>query len=106
MKCIRCLQDNSLALDVYVQPRASKNRVAGMHGSALKICVTAPPVENKANEAVIDFIAELLGVPKSTVSIKSGKQGRSKRLLVSNLALKKAQEALSRTLSKIGSGAL
>ena len=106
MKCLRCLQNNSLALDVYVQPRASKNRVTGMHGSALKICVTAPPVENKANEAVIDFIAELLGVPKSTVSIKSGKQGRSKRLLVSNLALKNAQEALSRTLSKIGSGAL
>ncbi len=100
MKCISCLQNNSLALNVYVQPRASKNRVAGMHGSAIKICVTAPPVENKANEAVINLIAELLEVPKSSVSIKSGKQGRSKKVLISNLALKEAQEALARTLSK------
>jgi len=106
MKCLSCLQNNVLALDVYVQPRASKNRVAGMHGSAVKICVTAPPVENKANEAVIDLIADLLGVPKSSVSIKSGKQGRSKKLLISNLSLREAQEILSRTFCKTRPGVL
>ena len=100
MKCITCLQNMSLALNVYVQPRASKNRVAGMHGSAIKICVTAPPVENKANEAVIHFIADILGVPKSSVSIKSGKQSRAKKVLINNLALEEAQKVLSRTLSK------
>jgi len=90
----------SLALNVYVQPRASKNRVAGMHGSAIKICVTAPPVKNKANEAVIHFIADILGVPKASVSIKSGKQSRAKKVLINNLALEEAQKVLSRTLSK------
>lgn len=98
MKCIACLQDNTLALNVYVQPRASKNRVAGMYGNAIKICVTAPPVENSANEAVIHFIAKLLGVSKSSVSIKSGTQARNKKLIICNLALKEAQEALTRAL--------
>ena len=100
MKCITCLQNKSLALNVYVQPRASKNRLVGMHGSAIKICVTAPPLENKANDAVIHLIADILGVPKSSVSIKSGRQSRTKKVLINNLALKEAQKALSRTLSK------
>ena len=100
MKCITCLQNKSLVLNVYVQPRASKNRVAGMHGSAIKIYVTAPPVENKANDAVIHLVASLLGVPKSSVSIKSGRQGRNKKVLINNLALQEAQESLSRTLFK------
>ena len=100
MKCIARLQNKTLALNVYVQPRASKNRVAGMHGSAIKVCVTAPPVENKANESVIHFIADLFGVPKSSISIKSGRQGRNKKVLIMSLALGEAQEILSRALSK------
>lgn len=100
MKCITCLQKKSLALSVYVQPRASHNRVTGMHGSALKVCVTAPPVENKANDAVVHFIADLFGVPKSSVSIKSGRQGRNKKVIITNLSPGEAQEALSRALAK------
>ena len=90
--------DNNIALNVYVQPRASRNRVAGMHGNAIKICVTAPPVENKANGAVIHFFADLFGVPKSAVSIKSGRQGRHKKVLIHNIALEEAEEILSRAL--------
>jgi uncharacterized protein (TIGR00251 family) len=100
MKCIISQQDNTLALNVYVQPRASQNRVAGMHGNAVKICVTAPPVENNANEAVIHFIAKLLGVSKSSLSIKSGRQARNKKIIISNLALQDAHEALARALAK------
>jgi uncharacterized protein (TIGR00251 family) len=100
MKCLACLQNNSLALRVYVQPRASRNRVAGMHGNALKISVTAPPVENKANEAVIHLIADILKVPKSSLAIKSGKQSRNKTVLINNLALNDAEESLSRVLAK------
>jgi uncharacterized protein (TIGR00251 family) len=100
MKCITSQQDNTLALNVYVQPRASQNRVAGMHGNAVKICVTAPPVENNANEAVIHFIAKLLGVSKSSLSIKSGRQARNKKIIISNLALQDAHEALARALAK------
>jgi uncharacterized protein (TIGR00251 family) len=100
MDCIVDANNNSLALNVYVQPRASRNRVAGMHGSAIKICITAPPVENKANGAIILFFADLFGVPKSSVSIKSGRQGRNKKVLINNLALEKAENILSRALSK------
>jgi len=72
-----------------------------MHGNAIKVYVTAPPVENKANGAVIHLFADLFGVPKSAVSIKSGRQGRKKKVLISNLALDEAQETLTRTLSQI-----
>ena len=100
MDCITDLKNNGLAFNVYVQPRSSRNRVAGMHGNAIKICVTAPPVENKANGAVIHFFADLFGVPKSAVSIKSGRQGRNKKVLINNLALEEAQQTLARALSK------
>jgi uncharacterized protein (TIGR00251 family) len=101
MKCLSCLQNKNLALSVYVQPRASKNRIAGIHGNSVKVCVTAPPVENKANEAVIGLIADLFSVPRSAVSIKSGKQSRNKKVFISNLTLSKARETLSVALSKI-----
>jgi len=100
MDSITNLKNNSLAFNVYVQPRASRNKVAGMHGNAIKVYVTAPPVENKANGAVIHLFADLFGVPKSAVSIKSGRQGRNKKVLINNLTLEKAQETLSRVLSK------
>jgi uncharacterized protein (TIGR00251 family) len=101
MDCIVNLNNNNIAFSVYVQPRASRNRIAGMHGNAIKVCVTAPPVENKANGAVIHFFADLFDVPKSAVSIKSGRQGRNKKVLINDLALEKAQKTLSKALSKI-----
>ena len=99
MDCITNLKNNSLAFAVYVQPRASRNRIAGMHGNAIKICVTAPPIENKANGAVIHFFADLFGVPKSAVSIKSGRQGRNKKVLITDLTREEAQKTLSRAFS-------
>jgi len=100
MKCITNLQNNTLALNIYVQPRASRNRLAGLHGNAVKLCITAPPVDDKANAAVLVYLAKLFGIPKSAMQIKSGRQGRNKKVLITNLALTEAQEALSRELSK------
>jgi uncharacterized protein (TIGR00251 family) len=93
-------KNNDLTFSVYVQPRSSNNRIAGLHGKAIKVCVTAPPLEDKANAAVIHLFADLFGVPKSAVSIKSGRQARNKKVLINNLALEKAKEILSRTLPK------
>ncbi len=98
MQCITSLQNNSLALDIHVQPRSSRNRVAGLHGSAVKVCVTAPPVDNKANAAVIKLLASFFGVPRSSLAIKSGSQSRFKKVLISNLSLAEAEKALSRVL--------
>ncbi|MFM1887159.1 MAG: hypothetical protein RL026_2316 [Pseudomonadota bacterium] len=69
-------------LDVFVQPRASRNEVAGRHGEALKIRLTAPPVEGAANEALVRFVAESLSLPRSAVSVVSGHASRRKRLAI------------------------
>ncbi len=63
---------------VRVQPRARKNAVVGEIGDALKIALTAPPVEGRANDACIEFLAEFLKVPRSSVTIAAGQTSRHK----------------------------
>ena len=67
-----------LTLTLHIQPGAKKTEVAGEHGDALKIRLAAPPVDGKANAALLEFIAEKLGVAKSAVSLKSGQASRRK----------------------------
>ena len=73
-------------LTLHIQPGAKKTEVAGLHGDALKIRLAAPPVDGKANAALVEFIAERLGLAKSAVVLKSGQnlppqgaRGRSER---------------------------
>jgi len=66
-----------------------------MHGNAVKLCITAPPVDDKANGAVIVFLSKLFGLPKSALQIKTGRQGRNKQILISNFSLMQAQKALA-----------
>ena len=73
---------DGLVLSVRVQPKASTNAVRGVHGDALKIALTAPPVEGAANKACIAFVAKKLGLSKSAVEIVSGRTSRNKRLLI------------------------
>jgi uncharacterized protein (TIGR00251 family) len=63
---------------VRVQPRARKNAITGEVGDALKLALTAPPVEGKANQACIEFLAEFLKVPRSSVTIVAGQSSRNK----------------------------
>ena len=67
---------------VKVHPRAKKNAITGEVGDALKVALTAPPVDGKANEACIDFFAKLLKVPRSSVTIASGQSSRNKVIRV------------------------
>lgn len=71
--------DGSLHLCIHVQPRASRLGLCGIHGDALKLAITAPPVDGKANKEVIAFLAALLNIPKKEISIISGLQSRAKR---------------------------
>jgi len=71
-----------LVLKIFVLPRSSKNMLAGRHGDALKIKLTAPPVEGAANKMCITFLARRLGLPKSSLEIVSGHAGRTKLILV------------------------
>jgi len=70
----------AVVFSVRVQPRASKDEVAGEMGGALKVRLRAPAVEDRANEALIDFLAELLKTSRSAVSILSGERSRVKRI--------------------------
>lgn len=74
--------DGSLLLRLHVQPRAAQNRIAGLQGEALKLRLSAPPVDGKANKAVLAYLASLLSLPKSALSLKSGQQSRQKTVRV------------------------
>ena len=75
--------DREVILSLYIQPKSSRDRIAGLHDGAIKINITAPPVDGKANSRVIAFLARLLKVPKSAVTIISGHQGRKKKVSIS-----------------------
>jgi uncharacterized protein len=70
--------DGGVRFAVRVQPRASRSEIVGVHGDAMKIRLSAPPVDGAANEALIELIAEVLGVGRRAVRIVSGESSRSK----------------------------
>lgn len=73
---------NSIILSLHIQPRASRNEVCGIHDNALKIKLTSPPVDGAANRLCREFLADILGVPKSAVSIVAGETSRHKRIRI------------------------
>jgi uncharacterized protein len=73
-------RDGAVTLLVRVQPRASMDEIAGEMGGALKVRLRAPAVEGRANEALVEFLAQLLITPKSAVRILSGERSRTKRV--------------------------
>jgi uncharacterized protein (TIGR00251 family) len=70
----------SIRLDVYIQPRASKTELGGIHDGMIKIRIAAPAVKNAANRVLIEFIAQQLGIAKRCVRIVSGGTSRKKVL--------------------------
>ena len=75
-------QSSGLVLKVHVQPGASRNQVLGLHGDALKVRLTAPPVEGKANKACIGVLSEALAIPKARIEIVTGHTSRKKNIRV------------------------
>ena len=73
-------------LTLHIQPGAKKTELAGLHGDALKIRLAAPPVDGKANAALVAFVADRLGVAKSAVTLRSGQTSRRKVLEVASPA--------------------
>jgi len=69
-----------LLLDVRVQPRAARSEIAGRHGERLRIRLQAPPVDGRANAALVEFVAAEFGLPRARVVIEHGLAGRDKRL--------------------------
>jgi uncharacterized protein len=78
--------DSAVSFAVKVHPRARKNAITGEFGDALKLSLTSPPVDGRANQACIEFFAKLLMVPRSSVTITSGQTSSQKVIRVSGLS--------------------
>jgi uncharacterized protein (TIGR00251 family) len=79
---------------IKIHPRARKNAITGKLGDALKLSLTAPPVEGKANAACIEFFANLLKVPRSSVTIAAGQTSRNKLIAVAGLTAQQLRDRL------------
>jgi len=87
----------SLTLSLHIQPGAKKTEIAGLHGDALKIRLAAPPVDGKANECLIAYLAKELEVPRAQVELASGASSRRKRLRINGASA----EAIARFLTRM-----
>ena len=88
-------RDGVAIFAVRVQPRASKDEIAGEMGGALKVRLQAPAVEDRANEALVEFMAQLLKTPKSAVRILSGDRSRMKRIEIRGVTQQRIQALLA-----------
>lgn len=87
-------RNGAVVFSVRVQPRASKDEIAGEIGGALKVRLQAPAVEGRANEALIELLAQLLKTPKSAVRILSGDRSRTKRIEIGGVTRQQIQALL------------
>lgn len=84
----------TVTFSVRVQARASRNEIVGPWAGALKVRLSAPAVENRANEALVEFLAELLKTPKAAVRIRSGKQSRTKNVEITGVTRQQIEELI------------
>lgn len=83
---------------VRVHPRARQNAITGIIGDALKLALTAPPVDGKANQAVVEFFADLFAIPRSSVTIASGETSRNKIVRIAGVTKPVAEQKLAERL--------
>jgi uncharacterized protein (TIGR00251 family) len=86
-------------LSVRIHPGARKNAITGIHAEALKISLTTPPVEGRANEALIAFLADALHLPKARITLVTGQASRTKLLRITGKSAADVQAALDPTIS-------
>ncbi|RTR39114.1 YggU family protein [Shewanella canadensis] len=75
-------QQDDLLLNLYIQPKASRDQIVGVHGEELKIAITAPPVDGKANAHLIKYLSKAFKVPKGDIMILKGQLGRHKQIKI------------------------
>jgi uncharacterized protein len=86
---------SAVTFAIKVHPRAKKNAITGELGDALKVSLTTPPIEGRANEACIEFFAKLLKVPRSSVTIASGQTSRNKVIRIAGLTAEQLRARLA-----------
>jgi uncharacterized protein (TIGR00251 family) len=87
--------NGGVSFAIKVHPRSKKNAITGELGDALKVSVTAPPIDGRANEACVEFFAKLLKVPRSSVTIAAGQSSRNKVLHVAGVTGQYVRDRLS-----------
>ena len=97
--CLEADRDNGVVVYIHVQPRAAKNAFAGIHDGAVKLRITAPPVDGKANALIVEILAKMFHVPKTAVTLASGQQSRRKRFRVAGISYDAALKILETMLS-------
>jgi uncharacterized protein len=85
---------DEVSIVVRIHPRARSNAITGKLGNVFKLSITAPPVEGKANDACIEFLAKLLKVPRSSVTIAAGQTSRNKVIRVVGLSAREVRDRL------------
>jgi uncharacterized protein (TIGR00251 family) len=84
----------AVTFEVKIHPRARKNAITGELGRALKLSITSPPIDGRANQACIEFFAKLLKVPQSSVTIASGQSSRNKVVRVAGLTAENVRQRI------------
>jgi uncharacterized protein len=96
--------DDAVVLRVHVSPGAGRTAVTGRHGDAIKVRVAAPPVDGRANAALVEFLATEFALKAADVSLVAGATSRTKRFRLAGLDPDAADTALERLLAAVGSG--
>lgn len=96
--------ERPVRFEVRVRPRASRTEVAGLHGEAVRIRLTAAPVDGAANRQLVEFLARRLDVPRSAVRIVRGERSRSKLVEVEGTTVERVRALLDRATERPGRG--
>lgn len=97
LPCLR-QTDSGVEIFLYLQPRASRNKIVGLQGEELKIALTAPPVDGAANKACCVFLAKFCSLPRNCVKLVYGDTSRHKRILLEGADFQEISCLLNRTL--------
>ncbi|WP_136795203.1 MULTISPECIES: DUF167 domain-containing protein [Desulfosediminicola] len=100
MPYLTCGTDGTALLSLYIQPRASRNMISGVHDGSLKISITTPPVDGKANSAVTAFLAKTFKVAKRDVQLRSGHTSRRKTIAISGITEEEIRGYIESVLKK------
>jgi hypothetical protein len=87
--------ENGVILRIHVVPKSAKSEISGVQDDALKLKITSPPVEGKANEACIKFLSDILGVRKAQVKIVSGHKSRKKTIAIEGIGKKDIEDIIA-----------
>lgn len=94
---MKTTMENEFMVTIYVQPGAKKSEVCGMHNGNIKIKLNSPPVDGKANAALIHFLSNFLNIPKSSIELISGQKSRIKKLKIMGVSENIVTQALFKT---------